>query len=454
MAFIKYVSPNDYFKDSPVQLVKVARERHTIADKLSFQKRASLFDYDKVVAALKPGDIPIHVVALGCDEYFGPNRNGDAFTKESCRKYHITFVKHAHWFREHNHHDPRKSYGIVKFSAFNERDGRIELIVFLNGTKEAAKRNKGLVADRELELIESGKDLPVSMACKVAYDKCSGCGNEASNRSEYCGPEECVKYGGLKYNIGKTFEDGHTLRAFNPEPKFFDISLVSIPADRIAYTLGVIKTGSANSPSWLYPLPTNNEISKQFRVLKDLCTYERFFAHDSKLASALHPSVYRVKEAAVAIKRLDVPEAVYCLTKSGIILPVEDFLISFAGADEDTAVKCGAAVRPYLKTIFNDLYSQNDIKSLLENNFFYPREVIDKKYIINLDNVSVKKGILSVAPMREPIKLARYVPEREYPDHKLKSLAQTYGLYQLASLSSWPHSIQEVSRRVILMNRS
>ena len=82
------------------------------------------------------------------------------------------------------------------------------------------------------------------MACKVAHDVCSGCGNKARTRGEYCDGALC-KYGGLKDNIGRTFDDGHVLHARNPSPVWFDDSHVHKPADRIAWSLGRLEKSAA-----------------------------------------------------------------------------------------------------------------------------------------------------------------------------------------------------------------
>lgn len=117
-----------------------------------------------------PGEVPVHITIVGSTEFYGPNRNGDGFREETCRRYHDTFVKHARFYRNHDHYDPKRSYGIIKFSAYNERMHRIELIGVLNATKEAAERNGGLVADREIHMLERGEDIPVSMSCVVEPD--------------------------------------------------------------------------------------------------------------------------------------------------------------------------------------------------------------------------------------------------------------------------------------------
>jgi len=452
MGFIKFVSPSDYVQDEPLLgTIKVAERRRFHSDKAEFEKRAGrVFDYEEIVKTAKPGEYLVHVIALGCDEMYGPNRNGDTFTIDTCRNYHDTFKKHARWYREHAHHDPKKSYGIVKHSAFNEKDGRIELIVALNATKEAAKRNKGLVADKELDLLESGKDVAVSMACKVAYDQCSGCGNKARNRGEYCTESMC-KYGGLKENIGRAYEDGHVLRAFNPEPKFFDISYVGRPADRIAYSIGVIKFGSA---PWLYPKPTPSEVKKQLETLGTLAYLERTYATDIKTASALSSESFRVKEAAEAVKYMDVPESVYVLTKYALLLPPEDFLILYGDFSEKDAIKVGRAMRTQTAGVFNRLLKQADVLDLLGNNFFYPRppDRLDRTLHDSLEKIGCRSSILY--PSSSSIKVASYNSVERVKDKRVIDIADTYGLYQLASLSEWGPAKEIAARHLITLNRT
>jgi hypothetical protein len=184
----------------------------------------------------QPGEQFLHVVALGSTEFGGPNRNGDGFSKRACREFHPTFVKFARWYRDHKNTDPAQSYGLVKLSHFNQQMGRVELLVALNAAKEAADRNGGLVADKEMDLIHSGRDLQTSMSCKVAFDICAGCGNRARNRGEYCNSAMC-KYGGCQDNLGMTFDDGFTLFVHNDEPYWMDISHITEgrQADRVSW---------------------------------------------------------------------------------------------------------------------------------------------------------------------------------------------------------------------------
>lgn len=250
MAMVKIIPYGSQPKlgDQAVELVKVARDGLRGNDFREFVKRASWQLADTVrKMTLYPGDVLIHGIGLGATEFYGANRNGDGFKEANCRKYHPTFVKHAHWYRNHQNKDPKKGYGRVKHSSFNEEMKRIELLAILNGTKEAAERNGGLVADEELKMLHASKDIPTSMACKVAYDVCAGCGNKAKTREEYClGDDEggMCKRGGVKNRMCFVHDDGFMNHVDNPEPGFFDWSKVYRGADRISWADGLVKAAS------------------------------------------------------------------------------------------------------------------------------------------------------------------------------------------------------------------
>ncbi len=188
---------------------------------------------------LADGDVPVHLISHGASERYAWNRNGDGFKAATCRNCCKTFEKFARAFRNHANQDPKESYGFPKLAAFNEHMHRVELLTILNGTKAAAERNGGHVADKELEKLAKDGDLPVSMACRVAYDCCSYCQKQARTRDEYCTEDTCGA-GGCKHNLAKVVKVGndvHHLGVDNPNPVWFDISHVyhSRPADRTAY---------------------------------------------------------------------------------------------------------------------------------------------------------------------------------------------------------------------------
>lgn len=263
MAHIKTVSPYGWdFDDRVAAPLKLGADgRFGPNDRREFVKRASQASHaflpmiENGTVKFAADEVPVHLIALGAKEAYGPNRNGDGFMEAALKEAHDTFVKYALWFRNHKNkpHEGHPSYGLVKASAYNQQMRRVELLVALASTKKAADR-MGVTgpADREIEKLARDEDIPVSMACRVPYDVCSGCGNKARNRDEYCKAASC-KYGGCYDNLTrlvKTANDVHLLHVNNPNPCFFDISNVFRPADRIAYAGKADWMSKAASDGW------------------------------------------------------------------------------------------------------------------------------------------------------------------------------------------------------------
>jgi hypothetical protein len=204
----------------------------------------------------------MHVVALGAHPTYLPNRNGDAFPVEALKEHHHTFVKCGHFFREHNHHDPSLKIGDIAASAYNDDLDRVELLI--HGHKKKASE--------EYEMAKDGKELAFSMSAAVKSDRCSICGNEARSPLVYCDH--------LTNSMGQYLPEFKKYAfAFNDRPRFFDISRVKRPADRIAYYISykfpedngeMLKAASANGiviPSYIaaqlegvVPRETNVEV--------------------------------------------------------------------------------------------------------------------------------------------------------------------------------------------------
>ncbi|MEM4408890.1 MAG: hypothetical protein QXI19_09130, partial [Candidatus Caldarchaeum sp.] len=399
MAHIKLIPPGSYaFDEYQSQVVKVSSRGLVGSDLSDFIKRAGQ-EVARLVRSLEfhPGEVPVHLIAIGSTEKYGPNRNGDGFREPVCRRYHSTFVKHARFYRDHSNKDPEKSYGIVKASLFNEAMSRIELIVALNGNAEAAKRNKGLVADKELEKLAADKDIGVSMACRVPYDVCSGCGNRARSRDEYCDETMC-KYGGLKNNMGKLCYDGHILHADNTEPTFFDISHVYRPADRIAYVLGQIKAAShrvmggselaeaaglssvATAGRLLGQEVLSDELERSLRILNDLLDLEKS-ASSNPLPflknSTFSEGIFSLPETASgflgSLGTFGLCKTAHqkcaflkALSSRAIILPLPAFLHTFSDQSLEKSAELSRNLAPFLSGLFTLAVEAPSFENLLE----------------------------------------------------------------------------------------
>lgn len=222
---LKLIEFGPYFSDSEpsVNLIDIEGDASFLVKKAADQR---ITDY---VTGLQPreGKFYLHILAMGAGEYYGANRNADYFPEDNLRLYYKTFEDTGHIYRNHINKDPARSIGKVIFSIYNERMHRVELI---------AEVDKVLGQDL-LERIAAGDYPATSMACKTPYDKCSICGNEASNRQSYCSH--------LKVELGKTYPDGRKVMALNVAPlRFFDQSIVIKPAD---VTSGVLQKVAAET---------------------------------------------------------------------------------------------------------------------------------------------------------------------------------------------------------------
>jgi hypothetical protein len=349
MAMVKIVSPSGWDFDCEIaHTVKIASDGLRGNDRKDFIKRAA--GSENVFLPLLDGvkfaedEEPVHLIALGASEGYGANRNGDGFKEAACKKYHDTFVKFARFYRNHKNKDPKISYGTIKASAYNPVMRRVELLAALNKTASAAERNGGFIADRELQKLASGKDLSVSMACRVPFDLCSWCGHQARTREEYCKEASCGG-GGCAKNLTKlikTAQDVHLLHVDNPNPTWFDMSDVFRPADRIAY---------AGKADWLQKAASDNGFFgiDGAKMATDLGVM-------APLSVILYQDTMQPMEWGPYIDvQIKLAHAIHLLEKQGADLP-EDCRRAFAadmqpdmdlaafGLDTTHPVKCAAAL--------------------------------------------------------------------------------------------------------------
>lgn len=185
------------------------------------------------IKAVKPqeGRTIILVLAMTAGEFYGPNRNGDAWperplqvnstkiTEDQVLPKHYQTFEDANIFKHHVNKDPEKRLGDVLRAFYNWPMHRVELLLSLINDK----------AQDIIERIERGEFPAVSMGCKVKHDICSICGHPARNRREYCDH--------AKFRLGDFLPNGKRIFVWNPSPRFFDISIVRRPADKLGYMM-------------------------------------------------------------------------------------------------------------------------------------------------------------------------------------------------------------------------
>jgi len=468
MSMIKVIQPNSQDFSEPVaSLIKISSRGIIGADKLDLVKRAGAeFVHKMQHIKFAKDEVPVHLIAIGATEDYGPNRNGDGFKRACCEKYHDTFVKHARFYRDHINKNPAKSYGIVKASAYHDPMRRIELVCVLNATKEAADHNGGLLADKELEKLANGDDIGVSMACTIPFDVCSHCGNKARTRAEYCDSIENgghCKAGGLKHNMGKCAYDGSILFADNTQPRFFDISHVYRPADRIAYISGRLKAASAGvisgaelaeqlgvtAPMFLDLDGVSAHTRGQLIALEKLASAESapdFGRNWAKTVLAESPAVQETINIA-ELANVKLAEAFRALADAGVILPVKDFLnltVKAAGQELVTSVTDA------LPGIFSKLAAEQDIVSSLEQNAYNPAYAANARLHSWAERVAAtrsmlpkaveKRAYLAVIRNATPAAINEtnfqsMTKKAETSSAAVKALARHYALYKIAAFS-------------------
>lgn len=484
MTLIKAITADPSQYDQPIaQIVHLSQRGLIGSDRTAFVKRASaeiLKDLDVLREKVAADETLIHLLAIGATEDYGANRNGDGFRRSTCQQYHPTFVKHAMFYRNHENKNPRKSYGRIIKSAWNDPMKRIELLVAFNSNDESARRNGGLVADKELEKLAAGRDIPVSMACKVAYDICSYCGNKAPSVDQYCTGKHqggMCKAGGLRDNIGALVEiDGgvHQLHADNPHPTFFDISHVYRPADRIAYVMGQLEKSAAVSGRIIksaelaqqmglsvpYELAVDGSQPKQVQRLIKLA----YMLADGETSIANGrpplPEIYSTAFKPVVQgteKPLQLPEmfrekfasALRAMADHRICLPLVRFIEIAADQPFEKAAEVAVVVARDLPGIYTRLLTEHDLSNRVKESQYAPSDVEALPRFsmwaqklaadLSLDRSHVQQRVTRAALHLEASALRRSLGHEKTAsaNDATGKLAEEYALYQLSFLGSF-----------------
>jgi hypothetical protein len=491
MSMIKIIDAGtqDFGDMPPASLIKVSRKGLIGDDLRQLEKRASATLTQKIqkVASLLRDDEPlIHLIAIGATEDYGANRNADGFTRKTCQQHHPTFQKFAHFYRDHKNKDPKKSYGHIKLSMWNEPMKRIELLVALNGSEDAARRNGGLYADKEMQKLASGKEIPVSMACRVAYDVCSWCNNKSRTREDYCTSLEKggkCEAGGLKDNLGALVEmvkNGqhlvHQLHADNPNPTFFDISHVFRPADRIAYVSGLLEKsaghgvigGSALAEALGVAVPYSLLVDSKYpanvqTMLKlayqlsdmeaSLESGELLGGRADKLAPAFLRSVQCVDVKNPAFLREKFSQTLRALADERIALPLENFIELVADYGAEKAAAAAEIVQRELPGVYSRLLARSDFVARVSSAAYTPGPAASPVFrlwatkqaqALSLAEDQVCRRATLAAVRQEGASVVRDGLTKTASDNgPVTRLAEEYALYKLAFLSALPEDDQD-----------
>jgi hypothetical protein len=295
------------------------------AEKNYLEKTAS--EYHPTIASFIHNAKPIKdktqvlLTALGAGEYWGNNVNGDWFGEEALAHEgddygYKTFEKYAKVRRHHLNKPHNEAYGDVLLSVYNPVFHRVELIITFD------HHNAYDLAER----INRGESLDFSMGCRVNYDVCNICGNKAPTRAQYCDH--------LRYHMGKYIPSiGKMAYAINPMPKFFDISVVLLGADRIAKSLRKVASPYRAIPiiSSAYLAEKMAERQKQGTITKEIPADQPPSSADKVRDLAKTITEVKSMEAPLPKETLDslakhpLPKIMSTMTMMGILPKPQEF---------------------------------------------------------------------------------------------------------------------------------
>jgi len=501
MSMIKIIDAGAQDFDTPAaSLIKISSRGLIGSDLRLFEKRASASmtrEIQKIASMLKDDEPLIHLIAIGAQEDYGANRNGDGFTRRTCEQHHPTFTKFAHFYRDHKNKDPKKCYGHVKFSTWNDPMKRIELLVSLNGSEDAARRNGGIFADKEMQKLASGKEIPVSMACRVPFDVCSWCGNKSRTRDDYCTSIEKggqCEAGGCKDNLGALVEmvkNGqniiHQLHVDNPNPTFFDISHVFRPADRIAYVSGLLEKaaghrliGGAELAEALgvaipYELLVDSrqpaDVQTMLKLAYQLSDMEAelesgrlFRDRQSNFAGAFSRSVQHVDVQAPPHLREKFAQTLRALADQRIALPLEGFIELVTEYGAEKAAEAADVVKQELPGIYSRLLSRSDFVDKVASCSYSPGPTASptiqlwatkQAQALSLSEAHIRRRATQAAIRQEGVSVMRGgLTKSASTRGPVERLAEEYALYKLAFLGALPEDdkLQLTASLVLLQN--
>ena len=346
-----------------------------VEDPSKLTKSAStVFDCDYSELVPDKDHVGLHLVALGDFEHYGANRNGDSFPKQACIDHHASFVKNGHLYRHHRNKDPEKSLGSIVKSAYNADMGRIELFIHAN-TKKAAD---------ELHRLETEGDIPYSMACRVAFDRCSVCGTLRKSSRD---PNQCEH---IKTSLGKVAEDGKVICTHNDQPNFFDISFVTRPADRIAWHLKAasgeiidsVKLAEAEGvwvPDHMAIASENAQV--KLDLLHKLANAERQYWNliDKRASTASERYTWELRKAAAArlsdevideLRKYEPQDVLHKLAKHSVILDAESFFKYAMGLDYGEIAPFIPAVIKSVNGVYTRLEKAAECQSVCNDTTF------------------------------------------------------------------------------------
>jgi hypothetical protein len=431
-------------------------------DSAYMTKRAAVMTREIASIRPEPNTSVLHLISMGAQEAYGANRNGDGFNEKSAEfeipfhkdhggrphvikmagglvEFHPTFEKHAHVFKDHINKDPNIASGKIVTAAYNADMRRGELLIRVDNDKW----------HNELEKMANGQEVPFSMSCRVPYDICSICGNEAPSRAQYC------KH--ARDEMGAIYKSGHQSFVINDRPCFFDISGVFRPADRIAYSLQKVASAErvvssaelAEMSGISAPVPVlldggPRSFQEKLAVMQRMASMEkqieargRLFDNSLDLGAETEPMP---EKAADQLGPCEVRSLTNALSDAKICLPVRDFFRLVLGDRYGSVAGEMDAVKAVLPGIYSRTLD-NGAEEVAGDSTYDPEPGFLPPFVRQMIGGLVPEHSFEEGPVRKRVTIMIVRGRKPAPmamktashSEKAAELALEYARYQLAS---------------------
>ncbi len=236
-------------------------------------------------------------------------------------------------------------------SVYDDDMHRVELLMQVDHTDKDWTR--------DVEAVEQGKEIPLSMACHIPYDVCEACGHKAATRAKYC------KH--AADHLTQVMKGGHVMAVANEDANYFDISRVKRPADRIAFSLrkvagDLMDEQFADFPDMKVPLDilaasAPAKVAARMQILDKLARMEKEVPAVGRSPAALLRHARRAMEPSEGFRHLEgdrekIAEVAQALKEAHVVLPVRQFVRWICGAQHE---KHAAATEMALDGYFSRL---------------------------------------------------------------------------------------------------
>ena len=299
--------------------------------------------------------------------------------------------------------------------------------------------------------------------CKVAYDRCSICGQHRKNSKD---PDQCEH---IAEKFGSLMDDGRQVFTFNDEPQFFDISFVGRPADRIAWNLKVASAEdkvdsiklAEQAGVWLPDGMAIESASalRKLELMRKIAAYETAYANivangartldERYLETLLKSADVSLDDDVVRTLRMFDPADVFtAMAKVGAVMDVRSFLKYAFGTQYGEIADAVPDTVTEVRNIFSKLAEAGECQVVCNDASFdvdtarthnVPASVLVKvAAACGFTGPVVEERILSAVIDNKTVKIAvdKSAKIRSNENYKALVLATKYAAYKLAAVEA------------------